>query len=173
MIGVTNRLPFSHPFSVHISRSTRLREMRRNSPFAVRARNAPKRRSHLVHMLEMVELARDTMASAHSPWGVHATAWVLGWASNTLLTPHRSRAQRSEHRFGRSWVVRRCRTVVCTSSSAARAAMGHWANMPPCPGITCHCLFTLGDHTHHHRSHTQRRRHHIRRFELRYGGVWW
>ena len=69
--------------------------MRRNSPFAVRARNAPKRKSHLVHMLEMVELARDTMASAHSPWGVHATAWVLGWASNTLLTPHRSRAQRS------------------------------------------------------------------------------
>ena len=49
-----------------------------------------------------------------------------------------------------------------------------WGTGPICPhtpGITGHCLITLGDHTHHHRSHTQRRRHHIRRFELRYGGV--
>ena len=92
-----------------------------------------KRNSHLVHILEMVELARDTKASAHSPWGVYATAWVLRWATNTLLTPYRSRARRSPHQFGRSWVVRGCRTVVCTSSSAARAAMGHWANMHPHP----------------------------------------
>ena len=113
-----------------------------------------KRNSHLVHILEMVELVRDTKASAHSPWGVYATAWVLRWATNTLLTPYRSRARRSPHQFGRSWVVRGCRTVVCTSSLHLQQLGPPWGTAPICthtPGITGHCLIILGDHAHHHR----------------------
>ena len=129
--------------------------------------------SHLVHILEMVELARDTKASAHSPWGVYPTAWVLGWATNTLLT-HPTAVVHSAPDTDSAvcgWFV----GVVRWCAHHLQQLGPPWGTGPICPhtpGITGHCLITLGDHTHHHRSHTQRRRHHIRRFELRYGGVW-
>jgi hypothetical protein len=47
-----------------------------------------------------------------------------------------------------SGVICRCHTVVCTSSSAARAAMGYWGQCPHTPGMAGHCLVTLGGHTH-------------------------
>ena len=101
--------------------------------------------SHLIHILEMVEPARGTKASAHGPWGVYATAWELGWATNTPLqsctalpTPYSTAQMRCQE----------CRIVVCAQSSAARAAMGHWGNYPHIPGMAVHCLVTLGGHTH-------------------------
>ena len=68
-----------------------------------------KRNSHLDHIREMVELARDTKASAHSPWGAYATAWVLGWATNTAPyyanTPPQSCSRwQTRTKLGRSWV---------------------------------------------------------------------
>ena len=93
----------------------------------------------------MVEPARGTKASAHGPWGVYATAWELGWATNTPLqsctalpTPYSTAQMRCQE----------CRIVVCAQSSAARAAMGHWGNYPHTPGMAGHCLVTLGGHTH-------------------------
>ena len=117
----------------------------------------------------MVEPARGTKASAHGPWGVYATAWELGWATNTptqscmaLLTPYSTAQMRCQE----------CRTVVCAQSSAARAAMGHWGQCPHIPGMAGHCLVTLlgGTHTHHHdHIYSVLPIHHIRRFELRFG----
>ena len=53
----------------------------------------------------------------------------------------RLRIRRFELRFG-------FHTVVCTSSSAARAAMGYWGQCPHTPRMAGHCLVTLGGHTH-------------------------
>ena len=119
--------------------------------------------SHLIHILEMVEPARGTKASAHAPWGVYATAWELGWATNTPLqsctalpTPYSTAQMRCQE----------CRIVVCAQSSAARAAMGHWGNYPHTPGMAGHCLVTLGKAHKHHHDHIWRCRHRIR---LRFG----
>ena len=40
-----------------------------------------------------------------------------------------------------------CRTVVCTSSSASRVAMGHWGQCPHTPGMARHCLVTARENT--------------------------
>ena len=153
-------------------RRTALQFVVRNSRHEMHA----KCNSHLIHILEMVEPARGTKASAHGPWGVYATAWELGWATNTPLqsctalpTPYSTAQMRCQE----------CRIVVCAQSSAARAAMGHWGNYPHTPGMAGHCLVTLGGHTHTSTTtfgvaHTCR---HCIRCELRsavrvpYGGV--
>ena len=121
--------------------------------------------SHLIHILEMVEPARGTKASAHGPWGVYATAWELGWATNTPLqsctalpTPYSTAQMRCQE----------CRIVVCAQSSAARAAMGPWGNAPMPQGWQGTAWSPWGPHTHNH-NHIQRSRLRIRRFELRFG----
>ena len=72
---------------------------------------------------------------------------LLGHLGRTH-THHHDHIRRSRHRIRRFELRFGCRTVVCTSSSAARAAMGHWGQCPHTPGMAGHCLVTLGGHTH-------------------------
>ena len=61
MIAVTNATPFSRPFNANVSRPSRLRELRRNSQFAIRARIAPDRVSHMSR-----PLTQPSQAQLHS-----------------------------------------------------------------------------------------------------------
>ena len=87
-----------------------------------------------------------------SPWGIGGNApHTPGMAGHCLVTlggantHHHDHIPRCRHRirlrFG-------CRTVVCTSSSASRVAVGHWGQCPHTPGMAGHCLATFGGHTH-------------------------
>ena len=80
--------------------------------------------------------------NAPTPQGWQDTAWSPSGGTHTppqplsaLPTPY------STVRIG-------CRSVVCTPSSAARAAMGHWGQCPHTPGMAGHSLVTLRGHTH-------------------------
>ena len=87
-----------------------------------------------------------------SPWGIGGNAPTpRGW-QDTAWSPlggahkhHHDHIPRCRHRvrlrFG--W-----RTVVCTSSSASRVAMGHCGQCPHTPGMAGHCLANFGGHTH-------------------------
>ena len=138
----------------------------RRSPFA--PRNAAKCNSHLVHILEMVEPARGTKASAHGPWGVYSTAWELEWATNTPQQP--------------------C-TALPTPYSTARMRVVRWGAhhllqlgppwglgaMPLCPRDGRALIGHLrGPNTPHH-NRIRRCRHRIRRYRVTvrvsYGGV--
>ena len=63
-------------------------------------------------------------------------------------THHHNHFRRSRHRIRRLELRFGCRSVVCTPSSAARAAMGRWGQCPHIPGMAGNCLVTLGGHTH-------------------------
>ena len=87
-------------------------------------------------------------------------------------THNHNHIQRSRLRIRQFELQFGCRTVVCTSSSASRVAMGRWGQSAHTKEMTGHCLVTLGAthtlHAHNH-NHIQRSRLRIRRFELRFG----
>ena len=172
MTGITHGQSFSRPLHDRISRPSRLRELRRNSPFAVRATKCSQMQftssSHTSNILEMVEPARGTKASAHGPWGVYSTAWELEWATNTPQQP--------------------C-TALPTPYSTARMRVVRWGAhhllqlgppwglraMPLCPRDGRALIGHLrGPNTPHH-NRIRRCRHRIRRYRVTvrvsYGGV--
>jgi hypothetical protein len=141
----------------------------RRSPFVLR--NAARCNSHLDHILQMVEPARGTEASDHDPWGVYATAWELGWATNT--PPQSCTALPTSYSTARKR-CHECHTVVRAPSSAARAAMGHWGNAPTSRGWWGTAWSPSGAKDSPQQPHSALPTHRIRgfkRFGWSYGGV--
>ena len=102
----------------------------------------------------VVRLCARHLQHLGSPWALEAMLphpkdgrTLLGHLGRAQTHHHdhiprsRLRIRRFELRFG-------CHTVVFTSSSASRVAMGHWGQWPLTPGITGHSLATLLDGPH-------------------------
>ena len=87
MMVVTHTLSFSRPLSVHVSRSSRSRELRRNSPFAVRATKCSQMQFTSSSHTKDGRAGKGHQGKCPCPWGVYSTAWELEWATNTPQQP--------------------------------------------------------------------------------------
>jgi hypothetical protein len=118
-------------------------------------------RSHARHSRHRIRpLGRGAMSAirwcAHHllqlgpPWGTGAMPPHPGDGGALLghlrgpKTPHNNHIRRCRHIVSEGSNGSGGRTVVCTPSSAARVAMGHWRQCPHIPGMVGHCLVTFG-----------------------------